>query len=58
LDLDVDEATTGDAQQVFDLAERVKIGWGFFFFGMSLQPRQEAIWKSIDAVRDSFRCSR
>ena len=28
------------------------------FFGMSLQPRQEAIWKSIDAVRDSFRCSR
>jgi hypothetical protein len=28
------------------------------FFGMSLQPRQEAIWKGIDAVRDSFRCSR
>lgn len=28
------------------------------FFGMSMQPRQEAIWKRIDAVRDSFRCSR
>jgi len=28
------------------------------FFGMSMQPRQEGIWKSIDTVRDSFRCSR
>lgn len=28
------------------------------FVGMSMQPRQEAIWKTIDAVRDSFRCSR
>jgi len=28
------------------------------FFGMSQQPRQESIWKHIDAVRDSFRCSR
>jgi hypothetical protein len=28
------------------------------FFGVSVQSRQEAIWKSIDAMRDSFRCSR
>ena len=28
------------------------------FVGMSMQPRQEGIWKSIDAVRDNFRCSR
>jgi PDZ domain len=28
------------------------------FFGMSEQPRPEGIWKQIDAVRDSFRCSR
>jgi len=28
------------------------------FFGMSQQPRTEGIWKSIDAVRDSFRCNR
>jgi len=28
------------------------------FFGISMQPRQEAIWQRIDAMRDSFRCSR
>ena len=28
------------------------------FFGMSEEPRSEGIWKQIDAVRDSFRCSR
>jgi hypothetical protein len=28
------------------------------FFGISMQPRQEAIWKRIDAIRDSFLCSR
>jgi PDZ domain len=28
------------------------------FFGMSQQPRQGGIWKQIDSVRDSFRCSR
>ena len=28
------------------------------FFGMSLQPRQEAIWKAIDGIRDSFLCAR
>lgn len=28
------------------------------FFGMSMQPRQEEIWKHMDAARDSFRCSR
>ena len=26
------------------------------FFGMSLEPRSGAMWKEIDAVRDSFRC--
>jgi hypothetical protein len=28
------------------------------FFGISMQPRQDAIWQRIDAMRDSFRCSR
>ncbi len=28
------------------------------FFGMSLEPRDGDIWKQIDAVRDTFRCSR
>jgi PDZ domain len=28
------------------------------FFGMSEEPRYASIWKQIDAVRDSFRCSR
>jgi len=28
------------------------------FFGQSLQPRNGEMWKSIDAIRDSFRCSR
>jgi hypothetical protein len=28
------------------------------FFEMSMQRRDEGIWKSIDKVRDSFRCSR
>jgi hypothetical protein len=28
------------------------------FFGMSQEPRQGAIWKPIDAVRDSFACNR
>jgi hypothetical protein len=28
------------------------------FFGMSLEPRQQGIWKAIDGVRDGFRCSR
>ena len=28
------------------------------FFGMSLEPRDRAIWKQLDAVRDTFRCSR
>ena len=28
------------------------------FFGISMQPRQDAIWRRIDAMRDSFRCSR
>jgi hypothetical protein len=29
-----------------------------FFFGMSLEPRDGEMWKQIDAVRDTFRCSR
>lgn len=28
------------------------------FFGMSLQPRIGPIWKKLDAIRDTFRCSR
>jgi hypothetical protein len=28
------------------------------FWGMSQQPRSEGIWKQIDSVRDTFRCSR
>jgi hypothetical protein len=28
------------------------------FFGASLEPREAAIWKEIDAVRDTFRCGR
>lgn len=28
------------------------------FFGMSGEPRGEGIWKKLDAVRDTFRCSR
>jgi PDZ domain len=28
------------------------------FFGMSLQPRDGDIWKQLDAIRDTFRCSR
>lgn len=29
-----------------------------FFFGMSQQPRDQPIWKQLDAVRDSFTCKR
>jgi hypothetical protein len=28
------------------------------FLGMSMQPRHQGSWKSIDVVRDTFRCSR
>ena len=28
------------------------------FFGQSLEPRNGEMWKPIDAIRDSFRCSR
>ena len=28
------------------------------FFGMSLEPRDGDIWKQVDAIRDTFRCSR
>jgi len=29
-----------------------------FFFGMSLEPRNGDTWKQLDAIRDTFRCSR
>jgi len=29
-----------------------------FFFGMSLEPRDGDMWKQLDAIRDTFRCSR
>ncbi len=29
-----------------------------FFFGMSLEPRDGEMWKQLDAIRDTFRCSR
>ena len=29
-----------------------------FFFGMSIEPRDGEMWKRIDAIRDTFRCSR
>jgi membrane-associated protease RseP (regulator of RpoE activity) len=29
-----------------------------FFFGMSLEPRDGEVWKQLDAIRDTFRCSR
>ena len=29
-----------------------------FFFGQSLEPRDGEMWKRIDAIRDTFRCSR
>jgi len=29
-----------------------------FFFGMSLQPRDGDMWKQLDAIRDTFQCSR
>jgi hypothetical protein len=29
-----------------------------FFFGMSLEPRDGDMWTRIDAIRDTFRCSR
>ncbi len=28
------------------------------FFGMSLEPRDGDMWKQLDAIRDTFRCSR
>ena len=28
------------------------------FFGMSLEPRDGEMWKQLDAIRDSYRCSR
>ncbi len=28
------------------------------FFGLSLEPRTGPIWKKLDAIRDTFRCSR
>ena len=28
-----------------------------FFFGMSLEPRGGDMWKQLDAIRDTFRCS-
>jgi len=28
------------------------------FFGMSLEPRDGEMWKQVDAIRDTFRCSR
>jgi len=28
-----------------------------FYFGLSLQPRDGEMWKQLDAIRDSFRCT-
>lgn len=33
-------------------------GYTAVFFGMSLEPRTGPIWRKLDAVRDTFRCSR
>jgi hypothetical protein len=29
-----------------------------FFFAQSLEPRDGAMWKQLDAIRDTFRCRR